>query len=192
MNKNTTNILLIVFVLAVAAGLAFFALNSANSPSFLFLQQAQSGTFELANNGNPDEYMLTLENVWPETTYFSDRPQRISGTMSNEEFLGLDGMFSIDNPPNAAVVLSDASSEEDVILVELMNPQYDPAAGRLIYAVQLVNDEVSAGLKNWRARKDQSLPNSFSHVTLFIDNANSYTLGIDLTDQDVCHISDSC
>ncbi len=191
MNKNTTNILLIVFVLAVAAGLAFFALNSANSPSFLFLQQAQSGTFELANNGNPDEYMLTLENVWPETTYFSDRPQRISGTMSNEEFLGLDGMFSIDNPPNAAVVLSDASSEEDVILVELMNPQYDPAAGRLIYTVKLFNDEVSAGLKNWRARKDQSLPNSFSHVTLFIDS-NSYTLGIELTNQDVCHISDSC
>jgi hypothetical protein len=190
MNKNTTNILLIVFGLAVAAGLAFFALNSANSPSFLFLQQAQSGTFELANNGNPDEYMLTLENVWPETTYFSDRPQRISGTMSNEEFLGLDGMFSIDNPPNAAVVLSDASSEEDVILVELMNPQYDPAAGRLIYTVKLLNDEVSAGLKNWRARKDQSLPNSFSHVTLFIDN--DYTLGIELDNQDVCHISDSC
>lgn len=191
MNKNTTNILLIVLGLAVAAGLTFFALNSANSPKFLFVQQAQSGTFELTNNDNPDEYILALEHVWPETTYFSDRPQRISGTINNEEFLELDGMFSPNNPPNAAIVLSDAPSEEqDVIIVELMDPQYDPAAGRLIYTVKLINREVSAGLKNWGTRKDKFLPDNFSHVTLFIDD--NFAMDINLTNSDVCHIDPSC
>lgn len=175
MTDNTTNILLMLLGLALAAGLAYLALGEAPSPTFLFVQQADSGTFELADDTNPDEYILTLEGVWPETTYFSDRPQRIAGTMSNEAFLGLEGMFVSDDPPNAAVVVSDATSkEEDVIIVELMNPQYSMDTSTLTYTARLLDEKLPKGLTNWGAWNDASLPDSFSSVTLFIDSINCF------------------
>jgi len=59
-----------------------------------------------------------------------------------------------------------------------MNPQHDSAAGRLTYTVKLINGEASDGLKNWVGRIDKSLPNSFSHVTLFIDRGEGEDGGL--------------
>ena len=137
-------------------------------PSLLYVQQAELGTFEPGNGG--DSSTLTLQGVAPRTVYFSDRPDRISGTLPNEDFVRLETLFAPDDPPNAAVVVSDSSSEDqDVAIVELSNPRYDEPAGTFSYTAVLV-DEAPDGLGNWAQDQDSSLPETLGAFSLFIDN----------------------
>ena len=54
-----------------------------------------------------------------QTLYFSDRPDRIVGTSPTSQFLQALG-FTPDDPPNAALVLENASGETDIAVVELI------------------------------------------------------------------------
>jgi hypothetical protein len=86
--------------------------------------------------------------------------------------LTLDGVFDPADPPNAAVVLAEpASAEEDVVIVELSDPDYDAAAETLRYTVTVLGERGAPGLTAWTDRADASLPETFGHVALFIDGA---------------------
>jgi hypothetical protein len=160
----------LVLLLAIGAGGGLVAVTASTSaqtpaasedaatPTYLFVLQATGGSLASTGDG---EWTLSLTGVSPQTIYFTDRPAREAGTLPTTEFLDLDGLFTADNPPNAAVVVADPASErEDVLVVALRGPAYDPAAGTLSYTVAPV-EPTDQG--------DALLRDEFGHVTLFID-----------------------
>ena len=153
----------------------------ADDASFLFVQSATSGTFAVnpgagtpSANGMPApgggaDYLLTLEGHTGNTVYFSDRPERIFGEAPTDRFLAGLG-FSPDNPPNAALVTNDEQGNEDILVVELLNPDYDTVAGSVTYGVNLVSD-YEGGLDFIANRqRDDDLAPSFGTARLFIDD----------------------
>ena len=149
--------------------------------SFLFVQSASSGTFTLnpgagtpAADGTPTpgggaDYLLTLEGHTGNTVYFSDRPERIFGEAPTQAFL--DGLgFAPSNPPNAALVTNDEQGNEDVLVVELLNPVCDDGAGTVTYGVNILSD-YEGGLDFVANRQgDEDLASTFGEASLFIDD----------------------
>lgn len=153
--------------------------------SFLFVQTATSGSFTPnpnagtpVANGTPvasggADYLLTLEGHTGGTIYFSDRPERIFGDAPTQKFL--DGLgFSPNNPPNAAIVTHGDDGTEDVLVVELLNPAYDEAAGSLTYGVTVLSDYSGEGLAYVAAQQqDSQLAATFGRTSLFIDDCSN-------------------
>ena len=130
-------------------------------PTFLYVQTAHSGT--LSAEQADGRRMLTLNNVSPSTTYFSERPDRITGHESTEDFIanwnqGEDSFAS--NPPNAALDLISENSQR-VFIVELMGANYDPQTHTLQYEISILDNE-SGG----------AVPASFGEAALFIDSTH--------------------
>jgi hypothetical protein len=159
----------------------------ADDATFVFVQSAASGTFTVnpgagtsSTDGTPipgggADYLLTLEGHTGDTVYFSDRPERIFGEAPTQAFL--DGLgFSPSNPPNAAIVTQTDDGTEDVLVVELLNPSYDAAVGTVSYGANILSDYDGAGLAYVAARQqDESLPQTLSNVSLFIDDCPDLT-----------------
>lgn len=138
--------------------------SSSSEPSFIFIQTAQSGSlFQI----NDTVYSLELNNVADKTLSFSDRPYRIVESIDTSVFVGnwsTSGDCFVIDPPNAALVVLDysdgtTSSEQDIALVELLNPVYDEDSNALTYD----------------ARPDNAtsidLPDEFGQSVMIIDNA---------------------
>jgi hypothetical protein len=141
------------------------------SPSLLYVQQAEQGTFVPAGGGDTRSHTLTLQGVPPRTVYFSDRPDRVAGTVANRDFARLETLFAADDPPNAAIVVSEPrSDDQDVAIVELSAPSYDESTGTFSYTAVIV-DEVPEGLSHWEPDQDPSLPATLGPVSLFIDSS---------------------
>lgn len=101
----------LVLAAATTTAMANHAIDESENPRFLFVMSAESGSY--------DGETLTLTGV-PAVVYFSDRPCRIAGHMSLDEFVemweeGVDD-FATD-PPNAALAIS---GFEETIIVELI------------------------------------------------------------------------
>jgi hypothetical protein len=139
-------------------------------PLFMFVQTASSGTFSPIPD-KPGHFRLTLQGVSPQTIFFSDRPERITGQAPTGRFLENLGFFKED-PPNAAVSLLEAGGKNDVVVVELLSPDYDAKQGTLSYEVAVLKDkgDKSKGLASFAEKADESLPPSFSTASLFIDD----------------------
>ena len=61
---------------------------------------------QIARNVTSDESTLTLQDVSPSTLYFSDRPERVVGHMTTEQFVDQwsEGPNSfLEDPPNAVL-----------------------------------------------------------------------------------------
>jgi hypothetical protein len=149
---------------------------SADAPAkteFLFVQHFTSGTWA-PKAGVDATYVLTLTGASAQTVYFSDRPERVFGLAPTQGFL--DGLgFTAENPPNAAVVARRADSEEqEVLVVELLNPAYDAEAGTLAYDAKVLADYGEPGLAHAARRQaDYELGESFAEGGLFIDDCPS-------------------
>ena len=151
--------------------------------TFLFVQTATSGSFTAnpgagtpaAADGTPAvgggaDYLLTLEGHSGNTIYFSDRPARIFGSAPTDQFLAGLG-FAADNPPNAALVTNDEQGNEDVLVIELVDPDYDDAAGSVMYGVNVLSEYEGEGLTHVAERQqDAMLPRTFGNASLFIDD----------------------
>ena len=149
---------------------------------FLFVQSAASGTFAVnpgagtaETGGTPTpgggaDYLLTLEGHTGSTVFFSDRPERIFGAAPTDQFIAGLG-FAPDNPPNAALVTNDADGNEDILVVELLNPTYDAEANSVTYGVNILSDYEGSGLAHVAGRQqDEDLAPSFGEASLFIDD----------------------
>lgn len=82
---------------------------------------------------------LTIEGVSPSTLYFSDRPQRVVGHITTEQFvddwsLGPNSFES--DPPNAVLTFPEADGALDDVVVELSSPRLSNDA--LSYTVQVL------------------------------------------------------
>ncbi len=104
----------------------------------LFVQTAKSVVFE---NGK-----LTLNGLAPTTLYFSDRPDRVVGHITSDEFLDAwgEGEDSFaDDPPNAALsVFSHDGDEIHDIVVVLKDP--DLKGDEMAYNVEILDGEMPA------------------------------------------------
>jgi hypothetical protein len=102
----------------------------------LFVQTAHAMSYE---NGK-----LTLHTVAPTTLFFSDRPDRVTGHVTSQEFVdtwdkGPDNFAS--NPPNAVLSVFHPDMVSDVV-VELTYPNL--AGNELTYTVDILDGEMPA------------------------------------------------
>ena len=145
--------------------------DNGKTRSYLFVQNAASGTF--VNDGN-GSYTLTLKGVSPQTIYFSDRPVRDAGQVAMQQFLD-SGCFNGDNPPNTAIDLLGADEAHDVVVVELRNPLYNAGTATLQYTARILKD-ANHSIESFNTRRDDSIPESFGGVALFIDDCSDKTV----------------
>ena len=143
-------------------------------PSFLFVQLAERGSW-VPKPDEPGVYLLTLYGASNQTIYFSDRPDRIVGTVPTDRFLGALG-FTPGEPPNAAAVVQTPDGERDVLVVELFNPVYTQVFGEngedaLTYEAKVLAGYQGEGLAEWVPQADDDqLPQDFTQISLFIDD----------------------
>ena len=111
---------------------------------------------QIARTVISDQTTLTLNDVSPSTLYFSDRPERVVGHMTTEQFVdqwneGPNSFF--EDPPNA--VLSYVGTGEDLpsdAVVVLRDPVVSGSS--LSYSIEIL---------------DGTVPAESGAVTLFID-----------------------
>ncbi|MCP4229150.1 MAG: hypothetical protein GY771_03255 [bacterium] len=154
---KTILVIYLVLTATATAVLANHAIDESENPQYLFVLSAESGTYE--------DGKLTLKSV-PAVLYFSDRPNRIAGHISLEEFVkiwgeGIDS-FKAD-PPNATLSILEEDGNTDII-VELMNPL-------------LIENGVTFDI----TILDGKIPVSFGSSALFIDRCNT-TVNTQITD----------
>ena len=110
---------------------------------------------QLAEGVSSDKDTLLLNRIAPSTLYFSDRPERVVGHMTTEQFVAAwaEGPDSFQAyPPNAVLSFADASGEMEDAVVVLRYPSLDGAALR--YRIEVLEGTV---------------PHSAGPCTLFID-----------------------
>jgi hypothetical protein len=110
----------------------------AKTADFLFVQSAESMTFDRATN------KLMLEGVSPITVMFTDRPERIASHMRTAKFVpfwsqGKDSFLS--DPPNADVSIIEGDKLKQVI-VTLMDPKLE--GDNLSYTVKILEGDMPA------------------------------------------------
>ena len=102
----------------------------------LFVQTSHGMSYE--------DGRLTLQTLAPTTLFFSDRPDRVTGHISSEEFVdswdkGPDSFES--NPPNAVLSIFHPDSVSDIV-VELIDPVL--SGHDLTYDVVILDGEMPA------------------------------------------------
>lgn len=168
-------------VLICATGLLFACGSDGEDATsgrqeFLFTQTAQGGTFTPAGDGT---WQLDLTDVYPQTFFFSDRPERIAGQVGVEKFLLNLDFPDPDDPPNAAIVLSEANAAQDVVIGELLDPTYDKEAATLSYRVRVLPDSPSTALDGFAGDRDPALAQEFGDVSVFIDDCSDSVFCVD-------------
>lgn len=123
---------------ALSTAVAQDAVQPAKQADFLFVQTANSMSFEKATK------KLTLHGVSPITVFFSDRPERIAGNMKTSAFVpfwsqGKDSFLS--DPPNADISIVEGKELRQVVAV-LKSPEMNGAD--LSYTVQVLQGEMPA------------------------------------------------
>ncbi len=148
--------------------------SAVTHPEYLFVQPFDAGTWA-PKPGEEGTYVLTLSGAAGETTYFADRPERITGLAPTQPFL--DGLgFSSENPPNAAIVAQNDSGGQDILVVQLLNPLYDASAATLIYEARVLSNYGKRGLAHLaRQQLGYDLPATFGEGSLFIDDCPDST-----------------
>ena len=168
---HTITIFLVLPIISVLALMSMFMIEifakvqtetNIESPQFLAIQHAQSGTISQVNSTS---YVLQLNDLANKTILFSDRPNRIVVTQTIQDFVGNwtsgEDSFQVD-PPNAALVLTD-DQEEDVFEIELLNPQYDNNENTIRYDFSVLGNE--------NATSSRDLPANLGKSVLIIDSS---------------------
>ena len=112
------------------------SVTEADEIEALFVQTSHGMSYE---NGK-----LTLHTLAPTTLFFSDRPDRVTGHITSQEFVdswdkGPDNFAS--NPPNAVLSIFHPDSVSDIV-VELTEPALD--GHQLTYSVVILDGEMPA------------------------------------------------
>jgi hypothetical protein len=133
------------------------------SPQFLAIQHAQSGTISEINSTS---YKLQLNDLANKTILFSDRPDRIVATQTIQDFIGNwtigEDSFQVD-PPNAALVVLTEAQEDDVFEIELFNPIYEEDDKAMSYDFIILGNITSS----------PDLPADLGKSVLIIDSSES-------------------
>ena len=128
---NRREVLVAASGVALAASAARATSDSDEVVDFLFVQTAPA--IRLSDG------VLRLNGANPHTLYFSDRPERIFGRVTTEDFVehwgtGADSFKS--DPPNAVLTFHDAEDPTEVVVV-LRDPRME--GGNLVYDVEVLD-----------------------------------------------------
>ena len=138
--------------------------NNMTGAKFLSIQGAQSGS---VSEVNATTSTLELRDVSDKTILFSDRPERIVSSVNTTDFIGNWGTgpdsFAVYSP-DAVLVLDDEEQRQDISVIELYNPEYDPGANTLKYDISGTNESATT--------TSIDLPSEFGQSTLLIDAEN--------------------
>jgi hypothetical protein len=150
---------------------------------FMFVQTFGAGSLDAATEGVPN-VLLVADHLAGQTLYFSDRPDRIVGMVPTEQFLanGADARglgFTPTDPPNAALVLPG----DKVLIVELLDPEYDASTGQVRYQLHVLDDVTQVDLQlDTEPLTAAEAAGDFTAASLFIDDCPD--------GQIVCYASD--
>jgi hypothetical protein len=156
-----------------AAAVGTPAADRRTSDGFLFVQTFVGGSFgPKPGEENPAQYLLELTGAPERTIYFSDRPNRVTGSIPTQQFLDRIG-FRVD-APNAALVVGGEAA-----ILELLGAQYDAGAGTLTYDVVFLTDY--PGTDRPRISPligdpvgPEAVPAQLGPVSLFVDQADCF------------------
>jgi hypothetical protein len=150
-----------------------------DTTSFMFVQTFGAGSIDAATDG-VETLLLVADHLAGQTLFFSDRPERIVGMVPTEAFLtgGKDGEglgFTPADPPNAALVLPNGKT----LVVELIDPQYDPATGQVRYQLRVLEDvtQVDLHLESEMPTREEVV-GEFTAASLFIDDCPTATSSV--------------
>ncbi len=137
--------------------LLFSSLAMANQASYLFLASGKDAqlTHIIGNR-----YTLTINQALPHVAYFTDRPERVSGLLSNQKFVQLwtDSKLA-DNfskmPPNAAVSLVSEDGSKQNFIAVMGQPKMNN--GKVVFHLT-------------KTSKNTVKPMNAKEVVLFIDD----------------------
>lgn len=144
--------------------------------NLLFIQHAGTTRLEPGENG---VHTLTMTDVVAQTLYFADRPSRLTGAVTTENFAGTFSQVFASSPPNASLIghLASGSDEEEAVVVTLLSAAYDSAASTLTYEVEIL------ALDAIRDRQFEQEPltmldtaREYTEAHLFIDDVASCVL----------------
>ncbi|HTO89128.1 MAG TPA: SHOCT domain-containing protein [Thermoanaerobaculia bacterium] len=117
--RGWSRVALLSLVLAAAIPAAAALAGDVKTVEVLFVQSARNVVFEGET--------LTLKDISPSTLFFSERPERIAGHYTNDEYLkawteGRDSFLK--DPPNAVVsIFTRADADPTDVVVTLRNPR---------------------------------------------------------------------
>jgi hypothetical protein len=144
------------------------------SVSLLYVQYAGQ---TMLVPGTADVHTLVMTGVRPQTIYFSDRPNRITGAMPLATFVDSFATMFATSAPNASLIghLESGGHEEEAVVVTLLSATYDEAAATLTYEVRLLDAELITDV----AFEQEPLTvfdaaREYAEASLFIDNVNQY------------------
>lgn len=138
----------------------------AETPSWLFVQEAASGTLKGPDN---QHLTLTLKRVRNYTTAFTDRPIRDAVDIPTQTFISdWDTAFAGD-PPNASLSYRlPGQARPQTLILELTSPAYDSKKGEVTYQAALVHTEARplASVPAVTATSERAVPLIGQPVTL--------------------------
>ena len=178
MNKTKIPLVLTLCLIWLGLSSASVAADNANPseepPSWLFVQEAASGTLK----GPDDQHLtLTLKRVRDYTTGFTDRPYRDAVDIPTQTFIGAWDTAFANYPPNASLSYRlPGQARPQTLILELTTPTYDAKKSNVSYQAKLVHTAArpfDAPL-NSRAIK---VPTRFSSPSLFIDDGACFARG---------------
>ncbi len=151
--KNVHVFLILATVLSAyfATGCCKQKNNDTQSPKFLYVMSAKSGSF--------DGDTLTLKDV-PLVIYFSDRPNRIAGHVSLNQFVEIwnKGADSFkEDPPNATLSIYDGNGNKDVVI-------------ELIGTPTIRNESIIFGIRILLGELPKEIPSSSLFIDVFTKN----------------------
>lgn len=137
----------------------------------LFTLLAAGGAFQKTDDRH---YSVQLTGVSGTVVRFTDRPSRGTDTMPTEALVTSWQSLFGDDPPNAALVVTEGGAAEDVVVMTLARPRYDPATATLELQGTVLGDASAANRLGFSPDDvDPSLPATFGEVTLFIDDGSA-------------------
>ena len=135
----------------------------------LFVLTAASGTLERVP-GRSRVFNLVLRQTARDVTTFTDRPARRAGEQPLRRFVrGWSRLGFGAVPPNAALVLADAPSKRDVLVVELAKPRLGRGGQTLAFRVKVLRGSPADPLREFAKRADRRVADRFGRVSLFVD-----------------------
>ncbi len=138
--------------------------------SLLEATAAEGSTMATPVAGDAPGYTLTLTHGLGQTLSFSNRPERIVGSLETTQFLDRLG-FDPANPPNAALVADREDGDQDVVVLELMNPRYDESSLTATYDVNILQDDKRVDMRFVQESLDEvPTTSAYGASHLFIDD----------------------
>ena len=143
---------------------------AADEVALLFVQTGGATTLTPGTSGI---HTLTITGVTAQTLYFSDRPNRIAGAMPTARLTDQWAANFADSPPNATLIgHPEAGGEtEEAVVVELLEPIYDPATATLTYQVRILDvEEIADRTFEQEPLTVLDAPRQYAEAHLFIDD----------------------